>query len=238
MDIHERNNHLECNMNNEGTRSHYKCPTHPLCSPLTPTAPSPAGPIHYFALDYLWPLVRFQRKWNCSFPSARLLAREQPGRGLLQTWGPTGPILKLLLSVVKFEKKNNTFKRPAETPLAIGDCCRVEPSECLALRRYQLVPSVLTVLTLAAPLHGSAVPRCNLHHQCENCTASLASVQNAWLFSSGWKWFNAWKLFLHAEKWNTNLQSVLCIQQKSINVKLWNDLQFYSDQFIRMSFTS
>ena len=53
MDIHERNNHLECNMNNEGTRSHYKCPTHPLCSPLTPSAPSPAAPIHYFALDYL-----------------------------------------------------------------------------------------------------------------------------------------------------------------------------------------
>ena len=23
MDIHERNNHLECKMNNEGTRSHY-----------------------------------------------------------------------------------------------------------------------------------------------------------------------------------------------------------------------
>ena len=129
MDIHERNNHLECNMNNEGTRSHYKCPTHPLCSPLTPTAPSPAGPIHYFALDYLWPLVRFQRKWNCSFPSARLLARGSQAGGCcrVQTWGPTGAILKLWLSVVKLGKNHirlrDPKKGPTETPLmTVAEC--------------------------------------------------------------------------------------------------------------------
>ena len=172
MDIHERNNHLECNMNNEGTRSHYKCPTHPLCSPLTPTAPSPAQSITSRWITSARLSASTGNEIAVSHQPASLPERSQAGGCCrVQTWGPTGPILKLLLSVVKFEKKNNTFKRPAETPLAIGDCCRVEPSECLALRRYQLVPSVLTVLTLGAPLHGSAVPSCNLHHQCENCTA-------------------------------------------------------------------
>ena len=42
-------------------------------------------------------------------------------------------------------------------------------AECVVI---SYVPSVLTVLTLAAPLHGSAVPSCNLQNQCENCTAS------------------------------------------------------------------
>ena len=82
MDIHERNNHLECNMNNEGTRSHYKCPTYPLCSPLTPTAPSPAAPIHYFALDYLWPLPE---EMKLQFPISPPPGQREPGRGLLQS---------------------------------------------------------------------------------------------------------------------------------------------------------
>ena len=106
MDIHERNNHLECNMNNEGTRSHYNCPTYPLCSPSNTNRPLSCCPNPLLRAGLPLPVCPLPEEMKLQFPSSRLLGSEGARQGLLQTWGPTGPILKLRLSAVKLEKKN------------------------------------------------------------------------------------------------------------------------------------
>ena len=81
MDIHERNNHLECNMNNEGTRSHYNCPTYPLCSPSNTNRPLSCCPNPLLRAGLPLPACPLPEEMKLQFPSSRLLGSEGARQG-------------------------------------------------------------------------------------------------------------------------------------------------------------